>query len=168
MKWNIPVEIPEWTALWDRYKYILLVVLAGVLLLLLPDGQREKTRDTQSVQQEEAFDLEQMEKKLERVLGQVQGAGEVTVMLTLRESGRQVLARDTESSETEQRSTAVIISQGSGIQQTVSLQSIYPKYQGALVVCTGAGDARVKLELLEAVRALTGLSAEKISICKRQ
>ena len=168
MKWNIPVEIPEWKALWDRYKYILLVVLAGVLLLLLPDGQREKTRDTESVQQEEAFDLEQMEKKLERVLGQVQGAGEVTVMLTLRESGRQVLARDTESSETEQRSTAVIISQGSGIQQTVSLQSIYPKYQGALVVCTGAGDARVKLELLEAVRALTGLSAEKISICKRQ
>lgn len=168
MKWSLPVEFSEWKAIWDRYKYILLVVLVGMLLLLLPDGQKEKAKQTQSAQQEETFDLEQMEKKLERVLGQVQGAGEVTVMLTLRESGRQVLARDTENSGTEQRSTAVIVSKGSGVQQTVSLQSIYPKYQGALVVCTGAGDARVKLELLEAVRALTGLSAEKISICKRQ
>ena len=89
-------------------------------------------------------------------------------MLTLRESERQILARDTESSGTEQRSTTVIVSQGSGVQQTVPLQSIYPKYQGALVVCVGAADPRVKLELLEAVRALTGLSAEKISVCKRQ
>lgn len=168
MKGNLPVEIPGWKALWERYKYILLVVLAGVFLLLLPDGQGEGTIHTQEPQQEEQFDLEQMEKKLERVLGQVQGAGEVTVMLTLRESARQVLARDTEVSEQEQRSTAVIVSKGSGVQQTVPLQSIYPKYQGALVVCTGGGDARVKLELLEAVRALTGLSAEKISICKRQ
>lgn len=168
MKWNIPVAIPEWKVLWDRYKYILLVVFVGVLLLLLPDGQPEETRDAGAVQQVESFDLERMEKKLERVLGQVQGAGEVTVMLTLRESSRQVLARDTENSGTEQRSTAVIVSQGSGVQQTVALQSIYPKYQGALVVCAGGGDARVKLELLEAVRALTGLSAERISICKRQ
>lgn len=168
MKWNLPVEIPGWKELWERYKYILLVVLVGVFLLLLPDAQGESTGHTQASQQEEQFDLDRMEKKLEQVLGQVQGAGEVTVMLTLRESARQVLARDTEVSEEEQRSTAVIVSKGSGVQQTVPLQSIYPQYQGALVVCTGGGDARVKLELMEAVRALTGLSAEKISICKRQ
>lgn len=168
MKWNIPEALPEWKTLWDRYKYILLVILAGVLLLLLPERAQDPEGEARYVQQAELFDLEEMEKKLEGILGQVQGAGEVTVMLTLRESDRQVLARDTEHSGSEQRSTAVIVSQGSGVQQTVSVQSIYPKYQGALVVCSGGGDARVKLELLQAVRALTGLSAEKISICKRQ
>ena len=40
----------------------------------------------------------------------------------------------------------------------------YPSYQGAVVVCEGAGDAAVRLALTEAVSALTGLSAERISI----
>ena len=167
MQWSWPADGAPWKELWGRYKYVLLVILVGVFLLLLPDGQTGTERSSAVCQRETAFDLEAMEGKLEHALGQIQGAGEVTVVLTLQGSSRQIVAQDTELSQGTQRSTAVVISQGAGVQQTVPLQSIYPKYQGALVVCTGAGDARVKLQLLEAVRALTGLSTEKISICKR-
>lgn len=158
----------RWKQLWQRYKYVLLVVLVGVVLLLLPSGQAEEQGADLSTQADGYFDLEQMERKLERALSQISGTGEVTVVLTLKESSRQVLARDTQESEREKRSETVIISTGAGTQEAVPLQSIYPKYQGALVVCNGGGDARVKLEVLEAMRVLTGLSAEKISICKRQ
>lgn len=168
MKWTWRTENAGWKANWDRYKYILLVILTGVLLLLPSGHSEKKSQITARQQEEELFDLEGMEKKLERALSQIQGAGAVSVVLTLKESGLQVVARDTEVSDTEQRSTAVIVSNGSGVQQTVPLQSIYPKYQGALVVCTGGGDAKVKLELMRAVSALTGLSADKISICKGQ
>lgn len=157
-----------WKELWQRYKYVLLVVLAGVILLALPGGETGGRKEESPQQLDGQFDLEAVERKLERALSQISGAGEVTVVLTLKESSRQVLARDTQVSEQEQRAQTVILSTGSATEGTVPLQSIYPKYQGALVVCTGGGDARVKLELLEAVRALTGLSAEKISICKRQ
>lgn len=168
MKWEWSALPADWKKGWDRWKYILLVVLVGVVLLLMPSG--ENSGKTQSADQMggETFDLEGMERKLERALSEIQGAGEVSVLLTLKESSRQVLAWDTQVSDGTQSSTAVIVSQGSGSEQIVHLQSVYPKYQGALVVCTGGDDARVKLELLEAVRALTGLSTEKISICKRQ
>ena len=157
----------RWKELWQQYKYILLVVLAGVVLLLIPTGGTDSREDAPR-QPDSSFDLEAMERKLERALSRISGAGEVTVVLTLKEGSRQILAQDTQVSEKERRSQNVVLSSGSGAEEAVCLQSIYPKYQGALVVCTGGGDAWVKLELMEAVRALTGLSAEKISVCKRQ
>ena len=168
MGWDLSGLSERVRQLWQRYKYVLLVVLAGVVLLLIPGGEAGAQNTDSLPRSDSHFDLEQVERKLERVLSQISGAGEVTVVLTLKEGSRQILARDTQVSEGEQRAETVVVSTGSGTQGIVSLQSIYPIYQGALVVCTGGGDARVKLELLEAVRALTGLSAEKISICKRQ
>lgn len=66
-----------------------------------------------------------------------------------------------------QRETqTVVVSAGSGKQETVLVQQVYPTFQGALVVATGGGDPAVRLKLTEAVAALTGLGADKISICK--
>ena len=55
-------------------------------------------------------------------------------------------------------------SRGSGSQETVTVQEIYPRYQGALLVCAGGDDPTVRLQLTEAMSALTGLGADKISI----
>lgn len=161
MKWKWPIL----TDGWNRWKYLLIIVVVGIVLLTLPVGEQEPGQCTCEPRQEQ-FDLEQMERKLEQTLVRIQGVGEVRVALTLKESSRQVLARDTRSSDREDSSTTVVLSRGSGVEEAVALQSIYPTYQGALVVCTGGGDARIKLQIMEAVRALTGLSGEKISICK--
>ena len=166
MQWTWPAETAGWKAILGRYKYILLIILAGVFLLLLPNGQEEKEQGGMACQQQKDFDLEGMEEKLERALSQIQGAGETTVVLTLKESTRQVLARDTQQSDREASSTTVVLSRGSGVEEAVALHRVYPIYQGALVVCAGAEDAQVKLQITQAVRALTGLGAEKISVCK--
>ena len=168
MRWTWPAMPAGLNKLWDRYKYMLLIVLAGLLLLMLPSGRSEKKATHEGARMEFGFDVEAMEHKLAHTLSQIQGAGEVSVLLTLRESERQVLAQDVRTSERDQNTTAVIVSQGSGMEQPVRIQSLYPRYQGALVVCDGGGDPSVRLELLAAVRALTGLSTEKISICQRQ
>ncbi len=60
----------------------------------------------------------------------------------------------------------VVVAAGSGAQDTVLVQQFYPRFQWALVVATGGGDPAVRLKLTEAVAALTGLGADKISICK--
>ena len=40
------------------------------------------------------------------------------------------------------------------------------KWEGAVVVCEGADSAAVRLELTQALRSLTGLSADRITIVK--
>ena len=54
---------------------------------------------------------------------------------------------------------------GSGDAPVVT-RTVYPTYRGALVVCQGGDRADVKLAVTEA--ALTGLSADRITVAKSQ
>lgn len=146
-----------------RYKYVLLVALVGVILLTWPSGESAQAESPAPGIEEDLFQVSRMEEKLKRALSQVEGAGEVTVVLTLRESPRQVLAQDGEGSE---ETSTVLLSKGSAGQEPAVLQELGPVYQGALVVAQGGGEPRVRLALSEAVSALTGLGADKIMICK--
>jgi stage III sporulation protein AG len=157
-----------WGAL-GRYKYVLLVLAAGVVLLLLPSGKdREETSVQPAAQGSEDFSVEALEEKLSDTLSQIDGAGQVQVLLTVESGMRRVLAQDTsvDESSVQRETETVVISTGSGIQEAVLVQQIYPKFQGALVVAEGGGDPAVQLKLTQAVAALTGLGADKISICK--
>lgn len=156
----------------EQYKWILLVIGVGALLLALPSGGSKAEQGERAlVAEPTSFNLEAMEQKLSSALSEVAGAGEVTVVLTVKTGTRQVLAEDNKFSDgnsgTEEESKAVILSRGSGVQETVKLQEIYPKFQGALVICDGGSDPAIRLKLTEATSALTGLGADKISICSR-
>ena len=147
----------------QRYRLVWLVILAGVILLLLPTGTKED-RQPEPQQTQSQFDLSAMETRLAQALSRIDGAGEVTVVLTLEDGPRQILAQDVhqEQGETE----TVVLSRGSSTQETVTVQELYPSYQGALLVCPGGDDPSVRLKLTEATSALTGLGADKISISK--
>lgn len=154
----------------QKYKYVLLVIAAGIVLLLLPLGGEENPAsggtESQNGNGEETFRVEEMERRLEEALSRVDGAGEVTVVLTVKSGARQILAQDSSRSGEESSTSTVVVSTGSGTEDAVVLQQVYPQYQGALVVCPGGGDPAVCLKLVDAVSALTGLGADKISICK--
>lgn len=156
----------------EKYKFVLLVLLAGILLLVLPlpggGGAEELPGETSAAGAE--FDLDALERRMEAALSRIEGAGEVSVVLTLKSGTRQVLAQDVSSARSqedqEEDRTTVVVSAGSGREEAVALQQIYPQFQGALVVCAGGDDPAVQLKLVEAVSALTGLGSDKISICK--
>ena len=168
MSWKWPESFPKWKGALGKYQGVLLVIAAGVLLLLLPTGGGSSSQPEQSeAAAESSFDLEGFEQRLEDTLSQIQGAGEVRVVLTLDSSSRQVLAQDVErEADGGSSSTVVTVGAGAGGQEVVALQTVAPRFRGALVVCPGAGQAQTKLRLLEAVSALTGLSADRISICE--
>ena len=142
-----------------------LVILVGLFLLLLPTGGGEG-EEAAAEPAQGTFDLEKTEARLAQTLSQIKGAGEVTVMLTVANGPRQVLAQDVDrnSQQGEESTQTVILSRGSSSQETVTVQEIYPRYQGALVVCPGGDDPEVRLQITEALSALTGLGADKISI----
>ena len=155
-----------------KYKYVLLVALVGAVLLLWPTGGGSHKSPTSGQTREggDLFRVEELEEKLEKALSQVEGAGQVTVVLTLEESAKQVLAQDEDGTwgtgETRRETSTVLLGRGTGTQEVVPLQELGPRYRGALVVAEGGDLPQVRLALCEAVSALTGLGADKISICK--
>ena len=112
----------------------------------------------------------ELEDRLEQALSQISGAGEVEVVLTLKSGPQQVLAQDVDTTVddrgTQSVLSSVVVSHGGGEEEAVVIQQLSPQYQGALVVCSGGDDPQVRLRLVEAVSALTGLGADQISVCK--
>lgn len=151
--------------LWKRYKFVLLILCAGAALLLWPGSGSGKETGKQTEAQGESFDVQTLERDLERTLSKIEGAGDVSVVLTLESGSRRILAEDTRTTESEENTETVVVSRGSGSQDALLLEEIYPKFRGALVVCTGGKDPGVQLQLLQAVSALTGLSSDSVSIC---
>lgn len=172
MKRNSKINI-DWKA-WgrqvSRYKYVFLLIGIGVLLLLIPTSTSKEDGSTVAPNVEEDFSVEALEEQLEHILSQIEGAGRVNVMLTVESGMKRIFAQDgrleQESGSLQKESETVVVSSGTGTQETVLVQQIYPQFQGALVVAEGGGDPSVRLNLTEAVAALTGLGADKISVCK--
>lgn len=157
----------RWSELWKKYKFVLLVVLVGVILMLLPVSSRTKETaadDSQTLQ--EAFDLEAVEQRMEEVLGKIDGVGKLRLMLTLQSGTRLTLAEDTQRDQERTQRETVTLNRGSGNQEIVVTNRYYPVYQGAVVVCQGADSSAVRLAVTETVQALTGLPSDRIMVAK--
>ena len=152
-----------------KYKYVLLVLVAGVLLMLLPSPHAASDR-TASDTPQESFSLIQVQREMEELLCHIEGVGQIKVMLTLKSGSTLQLAENKTSSqrdtENKQDLEIVKLNRGSGAQDVVITEQIYPIYQGAVIVCQGADDPKVCLSVTEAVAVLTGLSSERISVVK--
>ena len=150
--------------LFRRYRYALLVVAVGLVLMLLPSGRMNQTPEVSApAQTGKEQDLSQ---KIEQLLGQIEGAGEVQVLLSLA-SGEQVLYQtNVQTNGEDQRQDTVLVT-GSDRNQTGLIQQVKPPtYLGAVVICQGADRASVRLAVVDAVSKLTGLGADKISVLK--
>ena len=67
-------------------------------------------------------------------------------------------------SEVQRDRDVVTLNRGSGYEDVVVTEQTYPVYQGAVVVCQGAGDSGVHLAVVQAVSVLTGLGSDKITV----
>ncbi len=126
-------------------------------------------------------DLEiMMENTLERILSRIDGAGEVTVAVSLDTSATYVYGYDqsdtTETTEehdsnggsrvatqTDTSRTAVVVSQG-GTSGPVVVRVELPPIKGVVVVASGAADSRVKALLSQAVQTLYGVPAHRVAV----
>lgn len=160
---------------WQRYKYVVMILLIGSLLMLIP-GKQETEEQIQQKPENLCTETQTLQTEMESILGEMSGVGQIKVLLTLETDGGRQLAEDTEleySGSTEspedysRRSETVLVDVGSG-NDAVVLQRTYPTYRGALVVCQGGGRAEVKLNVTQAVSALTGLPADRITVAEWQ
>lgn len=123
---------------------------------------------------------QELEKRVQEILKQVDGVGKVDVMILLRSSGEKIVHVDQEKSRT---STEEKDNQGgsrSVMTEDLTENSVLneeklpfvekelrPEVAGIIISAEGGGSAVVKAEISEAMEALFGLPAHKIKVLKR-
>ncbi|MGM9602627.1 MAG: hypothetical protein ACI3W5_13725 [Faecousia sp.] len=158
--------IKKFTNLAVKYKYAILILLVGIVLMALPQKstQKEQTQPSVTVQQEQIT----VEQQLANILSNVKGAGRVEVMLTIKEGEEILYQTNTDTSQSDTTgsvsSDTVILSDKDRTQSGLVRKVNGPKYQGAIILCTGANDPSVRLAIIDAVSKITGLGADKISV----
>lgn len=120
-----------------------------------------------------------LESRLEEILSQVSGVGNVSVMITLQNSGKITVEKDrttssSTSNQTNSGETSVSgttdTSEATVMEDTDSGSSPYvtsvsePCIEGVVVSCEGGGDPEVALKITEAVQALFDVPAHKIVV----
>ena len=174
---------------WGRIEKLALLLAAGLLLVVIswPSGKEEKPETATSPSGESTTNRsyeEQLEQRLKTILSQVDGAGEVQVMITLKDGGEKVLQENTSRTDKQVEETDsnggvrsqnehtydsdTLLSGGSGGSGSpYVVQERGPEVEGVLVLAGGAEKATVKTEITEAVQALFPLEVHKIRVLKR-
>jgi len=150
--------------LFQKYKFVFLIIAAGIILMLLPTWGGEQ--ETQEVTASGSVRNYSVDSQLKTILSQVNGAGRVEVMLTTASGEETVYQTDSDISADQSRQDTVIISGTDRLESGLVTQVNPPVYLGAIVVCDGADDPAVRLSIVEAVSKATGLGADKISVLK--
>ena len=175
-----------------RKNQLVLLLLAGILLLVIAipvsKPSEETLEDTQSAQSTAIQDTgdyeEYLERKTARVLEDVGGVGEVTVMITLKSDGQKIIEKDQSSSaQTTEESdsgggtrsvedqssdkTSIYEQTADGASTPYVSKELAPEVEGVVVIADGGDDAVVARNITEAVQALFGVEAHKIKIMKR-
>ncbi len=155
-----------------KYRAVLIVLLAGVLLLASGGrGAKEETVSPDVSAQPSSFDLTAFEQNLCDKLAAVDGVGRVELMLSLEQSGEAVYAVNTrqttgmDSSESFE-SDLTVLSDGSYGEKPVTVKNLLPTFRGAVVLCDGADDAQVRLAVTQAVSTVCGIGADKVTVLK--
>ena len=164
------------------FRYPALVLLVGLLLLLLPSkaGKSAQTQETaqpaQGAETESYTDDDYRratERELAAILSQIDGAGKVSVILTLRAGTSVQYQTDYENSNqtgdtvssTAKQST-VILRRDGAYDEAAVVKTEYPQFQGALIVSEGANDPVVRWALEKAAAVLLRLGTDKITVVK--
>lgn len=171
---------------------LLILFLAGVLLLViaLPIGKKEGQREEKLRAEElETTDVAAeeyamfLERRLEKLLSQIDGAGDVSVMITLQSTAEKVVEKDTEENSetvteedsqggnrttrnTERREETVYDEEKSEGQAPYVRKELSPKVEGVVVISPGGDQPVVTKNITEAVQALFDIDTHKIRIVK--
>lgn len=162
---SIQVKI---TALFQKYKYVVLILMVGIVLMLFPAdilGGKQEKQITESVIKTQSIQTE-----LENILSYIQGAGNVKVMLkelsgaeTIYQANEDVSVSDT---STDKRINVITVTDQNRNEKGLIKQVNPPKYLGAVILCQGGDDPAVRLAITDAVSKITGLGADKIAVLK--
>ena len=147
---------------------------AGKQLATTQSSQNQKQT------QNESSNKEDLEERLEMILSNIKGVGDVKVFINYSESSESVAMYDQNSktSVTEETDTSggirkveetdsqkeMVYQEENGTKTPIVQKTIEPKIEGAIITAKGASDINIKTSIIQAVEAATGLATHKVQV----
>lgn len=133
---------------------IIVVIVAIVLYNFLSGRKKTETEET-------AADYgSELEGELAKVLSAIDGAGDVSVMISFSDDGERVIAMETTTSADGTVVTAPVLIDG----EVVVLEERKPEISGVLIVAAGANDLRVRFDILSAAASVLNINQSLIKV----
>ena len=170
---------------------LVILIVTVVAINIIWKDEKENINDIQNTndankkfasKNDEKTDYQQdsLEEKLEKILSNISGVGNVDVLITYNETeevlpiynkkDKKSITNESDSQggtriveETDVSEEVVYQNDEVIVQKTVS-----PKIEGAIVVATGANNSIVKSSIIQAVEAATGLATHKIQVFEKK
>lgn len=121
-----------------------------------------------------------LEERLETILGKIQGVGSVNVFINYSESSQTVAMYNetSKTSTTEETDTSggtrkveqtdtdkeIVYQEEDGKKTPIVQKTLQPKIEGAIITAKGASNITVKTNIIQALEAATGLATHKIQV----
>ena len=136
------------------------------------------SQDADSNQSSSSSNSESLERRLEDILKNIDGVGDVKVFINYSESSVAMYNENSKKSTTEETDKSggvrkveetdsqkeVIYQEQNGNKTPIVQKTIEPKIEGAIITAKGASDINVKTNIIQAVEAATGLATHKIQV----
>lgn len=156
---------------------VIIVIIISCIGYIFND--EEKVEETYS-SINDIFDPEVFEDKLNKILSNIEGAGNVEVMIAYKTGVETVPLLDTKDNKTitedntggairrtqqDLVETSIIFNQeNNGTREPYISKTIMPQVEGVIVTCEGGGETIVRNNIVKAVQAVTGIEAEKVQV----
>ena len=152
-----------------KYKTLIVVLLLSLISLVFLFSSAEEN-DKKGGDVADFYEYTALlRSELEETLSSLAGVGKCTVFLTFSDSGETVYAYDEDYSFSEDgrssgnRKYVLLSSRTDGL----VLKIYVPSVAGVAVICEGGDSARVKSDVTEILSGTLGISADRISVKKR-
>lgn len=177
---------------------LVIMMIIGIIIIIAGgslfgnDKKKEPEKENTQPQKLETFgsaerndEKTELELKVEKILSQINGVGEVKVLITY-ESGTEIVpftnvkrsddavderdsAGGTRKTNQSSYETSIVYEEGgSGVKKPIVVKEVYPKVKGVVVVADGGGDLTVRENLLRAVQVLLDIPVHKVQVYERK
>lgn len=173
--------------------FVILLIVTIVVINAIWNGKSQVTKQENNttskqlattvqnnITQNTAQTTDNLEEKLENILSNIQGVGEVKVCINYSESS-EVVAMYNETSKvsnTEESDTSggarkiqetdsqkeIVYQEDDGEKTPITQKIVQPKIEGAIITAKGANNVDTKTNIIQAVEAITGLATHKIQV----
>lgn len=144
-----------------KNKEIIIAVVAVIVMLIVYFvGGTGKTVESISTAGDAIDYREKIETELREAIIRLSGDKNVKVIVSWESGTESLIAYSTTENQNSTTKTPTVVQGG----KPIVLKEIYPKALGAVVVVKGGNEVKLKLDIVNAVAAITNLSPEKVAV----
>ena len=164
---------------------ILVITVIAINVIWKDEGAEQEQDNTDTSKkfassEETTYVENNLESRLEDILSNISGVGKVKVLLTYNETEELIPVYN----KTDKKSTTNEVDSSGGIRmveetdiseevvyqndEIITQKTVSPKIEGAIITAQGASNSMVKMNIIQAVEAATGLATHKIQVFEKQ